>query len=70
LSGTMAAFQSNLKLTAAGYRGIQNGDIGYYWTSTALANGEAKVFFFDNNYNATVGNTQRAEGFSCRCVKN
>ena len=70
LSGTMAAFQSNLRLTAAGYRGIQNGDVGYYWTSTALANGEAKVFFFDNNYNATVGNTQRAEGFSCRCVKN
>jgi uncharacterized protein (TIGR02145 family) len=76
LSGTIAAFQSNLKLPASGYRYSYdgsvyppNGDFGYYWTSTASGNSGARVFFFDNVYNAATTPSQRAEGFSCRCVK-
>jgi uncharacterized protein (TIGR02145 family) len=76
LFGTTAAYQSNLKLPSSGYRygndGFvypPNGDFGYYWSSTATANSNANVFFFDNVYNA--GNTiaERGHGFSCRCVK-
>jgi hypothetical protein len=77
LFGTIAAFDSNLKLPAAGYRlsysGMlfQNGDNGHYWTSNAANNGYARVFFYDDNtYNAETAITQRAEGFPCRCVKN
>lgn len=77
LFGTLAAFQSNLKLPASGYRlsydgGVYayNGDIGYYWTSAAADNSYAKVFFFDNLYNAGVTNSERGQGFSCRCIKN
>jgi formylglycine-generating enzyme required for sulfatase activity len=69
LSGTMAAFQSNLKLTSSGNRGFQNGDIGYYWTSNAANNSYARVFFFDNIYNADVTSSERGQGYSCRCVK-
>lgn len=75
LSGTMAAFQSNLKLTSSGYRHsnggfvFTNGDIGYYWTGNAANNSYAKVFSFDNNYNAEVTLSQRAQGSSCRCIK-
>jgi hypothetical protein len=69
LSGTMAAFQSNLKLTSSGNRGFQNGDIGYYWTSNAANNSYARVFFFDNIYNADVTFSERGQGYSCRCVK-
>src|SRR5215217_4537008 len=76
LFGTLAAFQSNLKLPTAGYRlspggfVFQNGDIGYYWTSNAADNSHAKVFFFDNVYHAEVTTSARAQGLSCRCVKN
>jgi uncharacterized protein (TIGR02145 family) len=76
LFGTISAFQSNLKLPASGYRlsydgGVyQNGDIGYYWTNAAADNSYAKVFFFDNVYNAATTTSERGQGFSCRCVKN
>jgi uncharacterized protein (TIGR02145 family) len=76
LGGTIAAYGSNLKLPASGYRYSSdgsvyayNGDFGYYWSSTADANSTAKVFAFDNLYNGAVAATNRAEGFSCRCVK-
>jgi len=76
LFGTLAAFDSNLKLAAAGYRysldgGLinWNSDIGYYWTSTATDNSNAKVFFFDVNYNAGVVVSERGHGYSCRCLK-
>jgi hypothetical protein len=75
LFGTTAAFQSNLKLTSAGYRFspggfvFTNGDIGYYWTSAALDNSKARVFFFDNLYNAGVVSSSRDQGFNCRCIK-
>lgn len=75
LFGTIGAFQSNLKLPSSGYRlsydgGVYtNGDIGYFWTSNAADNSNAKVFFFDINYNAGVTPSNRGEGFSCRCIK-
>jgi hypothetical protein len=75
LFGTLAAFGSNLKLTTSGYRYSNDGffypvgDIGYYWTSTAVDNSNAKVFFFDNLYNAGIASSARGEGFNCRCVK-
>jgi hypothetical protein len=70
LFGTIGAAMSNLKLPASGHRGWNyNADIGYYWTSNAADNSNAKVFFFDNNYNAGVVAAQRGEGFSCRCIK-
>ena len=69
LFGTIAAYQSNLKLPSSGYRGFQNGNIGYYWTSTATDNSNAQVFFFDDVYNAGVTVSARGEGFSCRCIK-
>lgn len=70
LFGPIAAFQSNLKLNSAGNRAFQNGDVGYYWTNGADNNSNAKVFFFDNTYNSGVTLATRAEGYSCRCVKN
>ena len=69
LFGTMAAHMSNLKLASAGYRTYSNADIGYYWTSNASPNGQAQVFFFDNLYTAGIVSTSRAEGSSCRCIK-
>lgn len=77
LFGTIAAFQSNLKLPAAGYRlsydgmVFRNGDNGHYWTSKAENNSLARVFVYDDNtYDAITRPTQRAEGYSCRCIKN
>ena len=75
LFGTIAAYMSNLKLPSSGYRAIDggfvytNGDIGYYWSSTAAANSNAKVLFFDNVYNAGITIAERGYGFTCRCVK-
>lgn len=70
LFGTLAAFDSNLKLTSSGHRfWPYNGDIGYYWTSAAADNSYAKVFFFDNLYNAGVTISERKQGFNCRCIK-
>lgn len=68
LFGTLAAWDSNLKLTSSGTRGFSNGDIGYYWSSNAV-NGFAKVFFFDDVYNADVTSANRTEGYNCRCIK-
>lgn len=77
LFGTIAAFQSNLKLPAAGYRlsydgmVFRNGDNGHYWTSKAENNSYAWVFVYDDNtYDAETIPSQRAEGYSCRCIKN
>lgn len=76
LFGTISAGFSNLRLPASGYRlsydgmVFQNGDIGYYWTKDAASNSLARVFFFDDNtYEATTRLSYRAEGYTCRCVK-
>jgi hypothetical protein len=77
LFGTMNAYQSNLKLPASGYRlsydgmVFQNGDNGNYWTSDAASNSFAKLFTYDDHtYDATTRPAPRAEGYTCRCVKN
>lgn len=77
LFGTISAGLSNLKLPASGYRlsydgmVFQNGDVGNYWTSDAAANSYARLFFFDDNsYEATTRLSPRAEGNTCRCIKN
>lgn len=76
LFGTISAGVSRLKLPASGYRlsydgmVFQNGDIGYYWTRDAAGSGLANVFFFDDNsYEAATRPAPRAEGYTCRCVK-
>jgi hypothetical protein len=75
LFGTLAAYQSNLKLPSPGYRYSLDGsllepnaDIGYYWTSTA-SNNNAEVFFFNILYDGGTTPSPRGEGFSCRCLK-
>jgi hypothetical protein len=77
LFGAMAAWDSNLRLPAAGYRlsydgfVYRNGNNGHYWTSTAADNSNARVFVYDDDtYNARIELTQRGEGFPCRCLKN
>jgi hypothetical protein len=77
LFGTIDAGLSRLKLPASGYRlsydgmVFQNGDNGNYWTKDAAGNSYARVFFFDDNsYDATTRLSPRAEGYTCRCVKN
>ena len=74
ISNTLNAFQSNLKLPAGGIRfsnnGIVhiNGDIGYFWTSTAEGS-NAKAMFIDNAYGLFISPTERGQGLPCRCVK-
>jgi uncharacterized protein (TIGR02145 family) len=76
LEGAMAAFMTNLKLPATGYRlswggmVFRNGDNGNYWSSTAANNNTAKVLAYDDNtYSATVAPSERGQGYSCRCIK-
>jgi uncharacterized protein (TIGR02145 family) len=74
-AGTMNAFQSRLKLPAAGYRlsdgmVFRNGDNGHYWSGTASTGNYGKVFTYDDNsYDFEVRNSERAQGYPCRCVK-
>jgi len=68
------AFGSPLKLTSGGYRYQLNGEIyhvgsdGYYWSSTThtLASG-ARIIRIDNF--STMEWSDRAAGFSIRCIK-
>lgn len=76
LEGTMAAFQTNLKLPAGGFRDsyggfvFKNGDNSNYWSSTAGSNGYATVLAIDDNtYSATLRASERGQGYNCRCVK-
>jgi hypothetical protein len=74
ISDTYNAFQSNLKLPAGGARFFNNGnvhvngDIGYFWTSTADGN-KAKAVFIDNAYGLFISPTERGNGYPCRCLK-
>jgi hypothetical protein len=74
ISDTYTAFQSNLKLPAGGVRFFNNGtvhvngDIGYFWTSTADGS-KAKAVFIDNAYGLFISPTERGNGFPCRCLK-
>lgn len=74
LEGSMAAFMSNLKLPAGGYRDAYGGFVfkggeSYYWTSTASGSYATGLFISDNTYAATLQATDRGQGYNCRCVK-
>ena len=75
LDGAMAAFMSNLKLPAGGFRAGDGGFVyrngeSFYWSATASGNSSATgLFISDNTYLATLQATPRGEGFNCRCVK-
>ena len=74
ITNTYDAFQSNLKLPAGAIRYSSdgtvhaNGDIGYFWTSTADGS-NAKAVFIDNAYGLFISPTERGLGFPCRCLK-
>ncbi|HZI52573.1 MAG TPA: hypothetical protein VFD56_02670 [Chitinophagaceae bacterium] len=69
LEGALAAYMSNLKLPAAGFRFFNNGE-SFYWSATAASNSYAiALFISDNTYAATLGATERQQSYSCRCVK-
>ena len=74
ISSTFNAFQSNLKLPAGAIRFSTNGnvhvqgDIGYFWTSTADGS-NAKAVFIDNAYGLFISPTERGQGLPCRCLK-
>ena len=74
LEGSMAAFMSNLKLPAGGFRDAYGGFVfkgseTYYWTSTAQNAYATGLFISDNTYAAVLQASDRGQGFSCRCVK-
>lgn len=67
------AYDSSLKLTAAGYRGVSSGNIqglkhiGRYWSSTAATKGNAYLLTYDMK-GARVGAISRGGGVSVRCL--
>jgi uncharacterized protein (TIGR02145 family) len=72
-NNAQGAFASALKLPVAGNRNYINGSLGYvgslggYWGSTA-GSGNSRVLDFSSG-NAYMGNNNRANGFSVRCIK-
>jgi hypothetical protein len=71
--GITPAFDSPLKLPAAGYRNKSNGQsvvegLGYYWSSTVIST-NAKVFQFWSGGGSDTGSYFRARGGSVRCIK-
>jgi len=73
--GITHAFNSPLKLPAAGYRNKSNGQksdagsLGYYWSSTTRpVNSNAEYFQFYSG-GGGVGHFSRARGGSVRCIK-
>lgn len=70
-----SAFSSNLKLPQAGYKSYEDGVVftnfanGHYWSSTAGSTLWRKSLYFDDVFNAFMGQTISDMGFPCRCVK-
>ncbi len=74
LDGAMAAYMSNLKLPAGGYRDAYGGYVfgggeSYYWSATANDGYATGLFISDNTYAATLHQTARGQGYNCRCLK-
>ena len=74
LDGALAAYMSNLKLPAGGFRSGNGGFVyaggeSYYWSATASGSNAVGLFISDNTYLATLQASYRGEGFNCRCVK-
>jgi uncharacterized protein (TIGR02145 family) len=69
----VGAFASPLKLPVAGYRTFSSGQLGvvgtygYYWSSTIFST-NARFLSFDST-GANLLTSQRATGFSVRCLK-
>ncbi len=67
------AFASPLKLPMAGYRHLFNGSLnnvgtrGFYWSSTVVGTDPRYLYF--NSGNAGMVTTNRAFGYSVRCIK-
>ena len=74
LDGALAAYMSNLKLPAGGFRSGNGGFVyaggeSYYWSATASGSYAIGLFISDNTYQASLQASQRGEGFNCRCLK-
>jgi uncharacterized protein (TIGR02145 family) len=67
------AYNSPLKLPAAGFRYYSNGVLnfvgsrGYYWSSTVIGTYARYLHFYSSN--ASMSSGGRANGFSVRCIK-
>lgn len=74
-SNAMGAFNSNLKLTLAGFRRRENGLVvinwnqGMYQTSTIIGT-NIKLFVFSNSSSSLFLTDNRSWGASVRCIKN
>ena len=72
-SNATGAYGSPLKLPAAGYRSniigslYSVGSSGHYWSSTVDGSDAYNLRFYSSN--ASMGSSDRAHGFSVRCVK-
>ncbi len=72
-NNSTGAFASPLKLPLAGYRGRADGSLwnvgndGGYWSST-VSSTNSKVLFF-SNLNPNFSTSNRASGFTVRCIK-
>jgi uncharacterized protein (TIGR02145 family) len=67
------AFASPLKLVVAGFRTYINGAVGnvgsygYYWSRSVHGSDARTLYFSSGNYN--IYSSNRASGFSVRCLK-
>lgn len=72
-NNTVGAFDSHLKLPAAGFRIFSNGSLldvgslGYYWSSAVSGSGSRFLYFFSSD--AIMLSSYRAYGYSVRCLK-
>lgn len=69
-NSNLGAFNSPLKLTRAGFRYAGDGSLYYdgsYWTSTINAQNAKNLYF--NSSGANLGNTDRGNGLSVRCLR-
>ncbi|TVQ42803.1 MAG: hypothetical protein EA362_12510 [Saprospirales bacterium] len=67
------AFASPLKMPMAGNRSPTNGSViinsGLYWSSTFSGTVSRRLLFFEIDENASMNISERARGFSVRCIK-
>jgi uncharacterized protein (TIGR02145 family) len=72
-NNALGAFNSALKLPVAGYRDSSTGDLttvdsyGNYWSSTVSGALARLLYFYSSS--ATMYSSNRAHGFSVRCIK-
>ena len=73
LDGALAAFMSNLKLPAGGFRDqggyVYGAGESFYWTASPSGTYGTGLFISDNTYLASLEAMFRGQGNNCRCVK-